>query len=70
MYQLDFNKEIFISRMHGANIKLWFYFPLLTEPEGSFLCSKESVILLHSDPHEQNPQPHFGNRGLTNYTLC
>jgi len=22
MHQLDFNKEIFISRMHGANIKI------------------------------------------------
>jgi hypothetical protein len=41
------------------------YFSSLAEPEGSFLCSKDSVIRLHSDSQEQNPQLYFGNRGLT-----
>ena len=50
--------------------KITVLFPLLTKPEGSILCSKGSVILPHSDPHEPKPQHHFGSRGLTNYTLC
>ena len=30
MHQLDFNKEILISRMHGANIKIMKVYTLLT----------------------------------------
>ena len=60
--------EIKFTKTYRAKITV--LFPLLTKPEGSFLCSKESVILTHSDPQEPNPQPHFGSHGLTYYALC
>jgi hypothetical protein len=57
--------------MHdNLSSKIAVLFPLLMKPEGSFLCSKESVILSHSDPHEPNSQPRFGKHALTNNTLC
>jgi len=42
---------------------------------GSFPAFDETRRLIpvfkrHSDPHEPNPPPHFGNHDLTNYTFC
>ena len=55
--------NIKLTNTYQADITV--LFPLLTKPEGSLLCSKESVILPHHEPHEPNPQPNFGNHGLT-----
>jgi len=46
VHQLDFNKETFISRMHGANIKNFLFFKNIHKLCVGFLFFMYLVIML------------------------
>jgi len=48
VHQLDFNKEMFISRMHGANIKI--------------VLNVSDIIITHLQEHETTVTTTSGNR--------
>ena len=58
MHQLDFNKEIFISRMHGANIKITVYIlpkhPHITKPTQTHTLQNPHV---HTNTLQNNIKP-------------
>ena len=49
MHQLDFNKEIFISRMHGANIKIMFIGVYVGVKYPLFLSDFNETWILQTD---------------------